>query len=188
MARRRRLDPHCRRLEQRREGHHRPVRPDPVHVFLAEHDLVAGSDDLGYADVKFSFGPAAPVGRRSPATGMAQPRLLAAGGQVTASADTPALSQAQLQPIVNEAIARWSDAGLDAAAVAKLEQVQVAIADLPGSYLGEAEANQIYIDGNAAGYGWFVDPTPASDEEFAASPGTSNCRPWIRGPSIGSIC
>ena len=28
----------------------------------------------------------------------------------------------------------------------------------------------IYIDSNAAGYGWFVDPTPAADEEFTASP------------------
>ena len=80
------------------------------------------------------------------------------------------MSQADLQPIVSEAIARWTSAGLDAATLAKLTQVQFVIADLPGSYLGEAEANRIYIDSNAAGYGWFVDPTPAADEEFAASP------------------
>ena len=37
---------------------------------------------------------------------------------------------------------------------------------LPGSYLGLAQGKQISIDSNAAGHGWFVDPTPAKDEEF----------------------
>ena len=94
---------------------------------------------------------------------------LAAGGAVAASASVPTLTQAELQPIISEAIARWSSAGLDAAAVAKLTQARFVISDLPGSYLGEAEGNVIYIDGNAAGYGWFVDPTPAADAEFTAS-------------------
>jgi hypothetical protein len=40
---------------------------------------------------------------------------------------------------------------------------------LPGSYLGEAGVNRIYVDRDAAGYGWVVDPTPARDEEFASS-------------------
>ena len=37
---------HCRRLERRWQGHHRPVRSDHVQVLLAEHDLVAGSERL----------------------------------------------------------------------------------------------------------------------------------------------
>ena len=97
---------------------------------------------------------------------------MAAGGSVAARRRRRRLSQTDLQPIVSEAIARWTSAGLDAATLAKLAQVQFVISDLPGSYLGEAEANQIYIDSNAAGYGWFVDPTPAADEEFTASPST----------------
>ena len=60
--------------------------------------------------------------------------------------------------------------GLDAATLAKLAQVQFVISDLPGSYLGDTDGNEIYIDSNAAGYGWFVDPTPATDEEFTATP------------------
>ena len=88
----------------------------------------------------------------------------------------PALSQADLQPIIREAIARWAGAGLDAAAVAKLTQAQFVISDLPGSYLGKTEGNQIYIDTNAAGYGWFVDPTPALDEEFTPSPNNQQLR------------
>jgi hypothetical protein len=79
------------------------------------------------------------------------------------------ISQAELRPIVAEAIARWSRAGLDDAAVAKLSQVEVLISDLPGSYLGQAERDRVYIDRDAAGYGWFVDDTPGADEEFALS-------------------
>ena len=84
-------------------------------------------------------------------------------------ASVPALTQAELQPMVEEAISRWADAGLDAATLQKLTQVQFVITDLPGSYLGETQGNKITIDSNAAGYGWFVDPTPALDDEFAAS-------------------
>ena len=29
--------------------------------------------------------------------------------------------------------------------------------------------NRLYLDQNAAGYGWFVDTTPALDEEFTPS-------------------
>jgi hypothetical protein len=47
--------------------------------------------------------------------------------------------------------------------------VQFVISDLPGSDLGETEGNRVYLDVNAAGNGWFVDPTPALNEEFAAS-------------------
>ena len=82
------------------------------------------------------------------------------------------LAQADLQPIVNEAITLWSQAGLNAAEVQKLRQAQFVIADLPGSYLGETEGNVIYLDTNAAGNGWFIDPTPAANEEFSAQPGS----------------
>ena len=32
--------------------------------------------------------------------------------------------------------------------------------------LGEEIGNTIYLDSDAAGHGWFVDPTPATDAEF----------------------
>ena len=50
------------------------------------------------------------------------------------------------------------------------------ISDLPGSYLGETVSNIVYLDANAAGNGWFVDPTPAQNEEFAATAGTQQMR------------
>ena len=94
--------------------------------------------------------------------------LQAASVVTDPESDVASLTQSDLQPIVDEAIARWAAAGLDAATVARLTQVQFVISDLPGSYLGEAEGNLVYLDSNAAGHGWFVDPTPALDEEFAA--------------------
>jgi hypothetical protein len=44
--------------------------------------------------------------------------------------------------------------------------VEVVVADLPGQYLGMASQDVLYVDDDAAGRGWFVDPTPAVDEEF----------------------
>jgi hypothetical protein len=38
--------------------------------------------------------------------------------------------------------------------------------------LGLATRTTVYIDRDAAGHGWFIDPTPAVDEEF--SPPASN--------------
>jgi hypothetical protein len=95
--------------------------------------------------------------------------LLAASVVTAPTTGSASLTDSQLQPIIREAIARWTSAGLDAAAIRRLTQVQFVISDLPGSYLGETEGNRVYIDVNAAGNGWFVDPTPALDEEFAAS-------------------
>ena len=50
----------------------------------------------------------------------------------------------------------------------------VQVADLPSGFLGETTGKTILIDRDAAGYGWFVDPTPADDSEFAdvLGPGT----------------
>src|SRR5262249_59995115 len=41
------------------------------------------------------------------------------------------------------------------------------IADLGGLTLGKAAAGGvIWLDDNAAGWGWFIDPTPRDDSEF----------------------
>ena len=47
-----------------------------------------------------------------------------------------------------------------------LAGVSVQIADLPGNLLGEEIGKTILIDRDAAGYGWFIDPTPQDDAEF----------------------
>ncbi len=97
--------------------------------------------------------------------------LQAASVVAAPDSSVASLTQSELQPIVAEAIARWASAGLDAATLNKLSHVQFVIGDLAGAELGEAvvSADRVYIDTNAAGNGWFVDPTPATDEEFVAA-------------------
>jgi len=50
-----------------------------------------------------------------------------------------------------------------------LSEVDVQVVDLAGDTLGRAVPGTIYIDVNAAGYGWFVDATPADNSEFSSA-------------------
>jgi hypothetical protein len=132
------------------------------------------SNSGGNADIPtFVYGPAN-TSTWTPLAGhwSGSEQHLMAADQGTASVAWPTLTPADLQPIVREAVARWADAGLNAAAVARLGQVQVVVADLPGCQLGDAAGNRIYLDVDAAGHAWFVDPTLASDEEFASPSGS----------------
>jgi hypothetical protein len=97
--------------------------------------------------------------------------LEAEGGAAPPSAQADGLASDQLSPLVSEAITRWSASGLDEAQIEALQSASVKIANLPGAVLGitSEPANTIWIDDDAAGYGWFLDATPAVDEEFASA-------------------
>jgi hypothetical protein len=73
------------------------------------------------------------------------------------------LTLEQARPLLAEATSRWQAAGADISALSKID---IRIADLGGTTLGLASGNTIWLDDNAAGWGWFVDATPASDLEF----------------------
>lgn len=79
------------------------------------------------------------------------------------AADAVVLTANQAQPLVREALRRGRSAGNDLSA---LPAFDIRIADLGGTTLGLASGNTIWLDGNAAGWGWFVDPTPWDDAEF----------------------
>lgn len=72
--------------------------------------------------------------------------LLAAGDPLDSGA--AAINSDVLQPVVAEATARWSAAGLTPAQAATLANVQFAVADLGGAYLGLANpaTNTVRID------------------------------------------
>jgi hypothetical protein len=44
--------------------------------------------------------------------------------------------------------------------------VTVSISSFDGSTLAQTAGISITLDDNAPGYGWFIDPTPQSNEEF----------------------
>jgi hypothetical protein len=128
------------------------------------------SNDVGVADLTFQYGP--PNAGWTPIVGdwngSGSP-LRAAGNQGIADSTIQPLRESDLQPLTAEAIARWTKTGISPVLANRLKNVQVVIADLPGSNLGLAVGNTISIDRDAAGHGWFVDPTPADDEEFSPS-------------------
>ncbi|MBI3853087.1 MAG: cadherin-like domain-containing protein [Verrucomicrobia bacterium] len=84
----------------------------------------------------------------------------------TAEDDT-ILNDARLEDIVAAAEQRWRAAGLTSEQVAALQQVEFKVTDLAGWYLGSSTLNQVTLSPNAAGHGWFIDPTPLDDSEFA---------------------
>ena len=92
--------------------------------------------------------------------------LQVAGGAISDGSTSDPLTQQMLASIVAEAIKRWQATGIDRASVQDLTKVDVQIADLSGPYLGLASPGVITIDQDAAGYGWYVDSTPADDSEF----------------------
>jgi hypothetical protein len=91
------------------------------------------------------------------------PASLTAASTFSGQPSTQLLTQTTVQPILAEALARWAAAGVD---VSALSGIDVRIADLGGTTLGLASGSTIWLDDNAAGWGWFVDPTPSNDSEF----------------------
>lgn len=82
---------------------------------------------------------------------------------------SPLLTPSQLDATVDEALVVWQAAGVNDDQLEQLGSVEFVIADLPGAHLGQSLGRTITIDANAAGYGWFVDPTPGASEEFSDS-------------------
>jgi hypothetical protein len=90
------------------------------------------------------------------------------GDHLTAASTGPnaaaaTLTSGQVNSLLPEAIHRWQLAGVDTSALAGLD---LRIADLGGATLGMASGDTIWLDDNAAGWGWFVDRTPWDDAEF----------------------
>jgi len=83
------------------------------------------------------------------------------------NADAAAPSTAQLNATLDAAIALWTDAlGAGDPRLAQLDGLSIALTDFSGTTLGTTSGSTILIDADAAGYGWFVDLTPARNDGF----------------------
>ena len=109
--------------------------------------------------------------------------LVAAGGPVTGG-QPAALTQGQLQAFSGQVLGVLAQDGVSSAVLARLGGVQIQVAHLDNGLVGltQAASNRILIDDTAAGYGWFVDPTPATSEEFDA-----NGNALASGPAAGRM-
>ena len=92
--------------------------------------------------------------------------MWAARGENIGQQNVAKLTQAEVSAMVQAAIARWSEAGLSAKSLAKLQALTFEIADLPAGQLATATSSKITLDETAAGHGWFFDVTPSDDNEF----------------------
>jgi hypothetical protein len=84
--------------------------------------------------------------------------LLASAAPTVTSAAASGLTAEALEADIEQIKASWLANGqLNAAQVAFLDNVKFEIVDLPGLTLGQAIGDTVYLDVNAAGFGWFVD-------------------------------
>ena len=97
---------------------------------------------------------------------------VAASEAAASKTPVPTLTQAELQPIVSAAIARYAEAGLNAKDLALLRSVTFQITDLRSQgLLGDTPigGHVVTLDSTGAGYGWYIDATPNDDNGFVVS-------------------
>jgi hypothetical protein len=135
---------------------------DPFGTWYLRNSNSSGGVDIGPFPYGLPFWT--PVSGRYP-FGAAE---FAAGGPAVQTERT-ALANGQLQTIVTAALARVQASGADPALMGRLASAQFTVGQLTVGLLGWTDLahNQVTLDASAAGYGWFVDPTPAQDEEFS---------------------
>jgi hypothetical protein len=97
------------------------------------------------------------------------------------------LTAAQVQPLLTAAENNWKAAGLNAAGLALLKTIKVDITALPVGLVGEYGAGVIYLDPVADGYGWFVDSTPAKNEEFSVTSPGNDLLATGKSPAAGHV-
>jgi hypothetical protein len=113
---------------------------------------------------------------------------LRAAGPALPGPGAALLTQQELEGVVRGALARLRGAGADPALLGRLSSARYVPAPLGGASLGltDVASQVVRLDGAAAGYGWFVDPTPLRDEEFAVGrPGSPLAA--LPGPAAGKM-
>lgn len=103
------------------------------------------------------------------------------------STSQPLTSEA-VQPVL-EAAKQQVAAGSDSVTADQFSDVKIEIVELPANQLARADSttNTIYLDVNAAGWGWFVDSTPDSSSEFDATQDPRVFTASLLSPAGGQI-
>ncbi|MCA9167759.1 MAG: tail fiber protein [Planctomycetales bacterium] len=124
-------------------------------------------DFLRSSNLKRSFGESI-VARRAAARSsrrlLLESERLEPRTMLTTSFGT--IDVAEVQTLAGEAVAIWQAAGLTSDQLQALEQLSYEVTDLGDYNLGQYRSGIITIDDNAAGNLWFVDDTPALNDEF----------------------
>jgi uncharacterized repeat protein (TIGR01451 family) len=92
-------------------------------------------------------------------TDVGTPLLLHDVESVPPASTATTLKMPTLALAVAESAARWQATDMEQDRISILHKTELCIADLPGSCLGLAALDAIWIDHDAAGRGWFIDTT-----------------------------
>jgi hypothetical protein len=98
------------------------------------------------------------------------------------------LTNQELQLTVSAALTRLEQAGVAPTVIQQLQSATYEVGNLSGSTVGYtyASARTVVIDASADGLGWFIDPTPQRDEEFAPD-GSGELAALAGGPAAGKM-
>jgi HYR domain/Bacterial Ig domain len=165
-----------------------PTNTDVVNYVNAQNPTGGGTTIIsGSGFVQCGTAPASiapePMAKSVPATtdaadedaGVSGTMALALNKLITLEADRNRLgigegvelSGPELRWMVQAALERWREAGVSAADMERLQQVDFEIASLPTEMLAQARGTHVTIDATAGSLGWYYDQTPQEDSEFA---------------------
>ncbi len=83
------------------------------------------------------------------------------------------LEASVIQAATAGAFESWSQLPIPDEFRERLANARIVITDLPNDVLARVIGNTIVLDADAAGNGWYVDPTPWDDREFVGTPSMS---------------
>lgn len=95
-------------------------------------------------------------------------QLLTVESQQSPPSKAESVTQTAAEAVLESVVEQVSPQ-LDSEQQQILSEVDIKVVDLAAGTLGRAVPGTIYIDVNAAGYGWFVDATPTDNSEFSTS-------------------
>jgi hypothetical protein len=74
--------------------------------------------------------------------------------------------QLDAQPLIEASLDLLASLDLDQTRLESARDIKIEVQDLPGWTIAETVDDTITIDSDAAGFGWYVDPTPTGSDEF----------------------
>ena len=113
--------------------------------------------------------------------------LWTSDGKGTERSDIPNLTQSQLESFAQAALERWRQAGISAEDSKRLQRMTFEIEDLPDGQLAVVTSGVLKIDPIAAGFGWYLDPTPAENSEFNVLVYGQERQTTERSPAFGKM-